>query len=89
MVYEVEQIGDFFSDLLNYGCVSGMVGSLIYYHDTHVFFDRHYAEIEEIRHIFTDQDIHPSVINDDLKNFYAWMAFEEVAYQMAQEMGLD
>lgn len=89
MAYEVEQIGDFFSDLLNYGCVSGMVGSLIYYHDTHAFFDRHYAEIEEIRHSFTDQDIHPVAINDDLKNFYAWMAFEEVAHQMAQEMGLD
>jgi len=61
--------------------------SLTWYTDTHAFFDRHYDEIEDIRYRFPDQDIHPMVCGD-LKNFYAWLAFEEVAYKMAQELGL-
>lgn len=62
---------------------------MIYYCDTHAFFDEHYDEIEGIRHYFTDEEIHPSMISGDLKNFYAWMAFEEVAYQMAEELGFE
>lgn len=42
--------------------MSGMVGSLIYYRDTHKFFDTHYAEIEEIRQLFMDEEIHLSII---------------------------
>ncbi len=30
----------------------------------------------------------PIRIKGDLKNFLAWFAFEEIAYQMAQKMGL-
>ena len=39
----------FFQDLLQYGCQSGMVSSLIRYSDTHTFYDKHYDEIENIR----------------------------------------
>jgi len=78
----------FFSGLARHGCVSGWISRLIWYTDTHAFFDRHYEEIEDIRYRFTDQDIHPMICGD-LKNFYAWLAFEEVAYEMAQELGLD
>jgi hypothetical protein len=42
---ESEDIRAFFSDLLQYGCVSGMVSSLICYEDTHSFFDTHYRQI--------------------------------------------
>ena len=65
-----------------------MIGSLIYYHDTHAFFDRHYDEIQQIRWQLEEDGILPSVEAHDLKNFYAWLAFEEVARQMAVEMGL-
>ena len=39
----------FFQDLLQYGCQSGMISSLIRYSDTHAFYDKHYDEIEDIR----------------------------------------
>jgi len=39
----------FFQDLLQYGCQSGMVSSLIRYSDTHAFYDKYYDEIEDIR----------------------------------------
>ena len=78
----------FFKDLLNHGCVSGMVWSLIYYTDTHAFFDKHYDEIEEIREEFEDGTGQPLTIKGDLKNFLAWFAFEETAYRIAVELEL-
>jgi len=42
----------FFNELLEHGCVSGLVGSLVYYSDTHTFFDKHYDEIETLREEF-------------------------------------
>jgi hypothetical protein len=39
---------EFFRDLARGGCISGMVGTLIYYTDTHKFFDSHYYEIMDI-----------------------------------------
>jgi len=45
----------FFSDLLQHGCFSGVVGRLIYYTDTHKFYDKHYAEIEALRFDYEQQ----------------------------------
>lgn len=47
---DYDTIEAFFSDLLQHGCQSGMIGSLIYYSDTHKFFDTHYDEIEDLRY---------------------------------------
>ena len=41
-VSEHYEIKSWFNDLLSHGCISGMIGSLIYYCDTHKFFDDHY-----------------------------------------------
>jgi hypothetical protein len=84
-----EDIQCFFSDLLQHGCISGMVGSLIYYHDTHKFFDTHYDEIEKLRLDYQDNIGEPLEIKDNLKNFLAWFSFEQTAYQLALELGLE
>ena len=42
-----------------------------------------------MRDRWEDSGGEPLVINGDLKNFFAWFAFEETAYQMAQELGVD
>ena len=86
LVYDEPEI--FFKDLLNHGCVSGMVWSLIYFTDTHAFFDKHYDEIEAIREEFEDGTGLPLTIKGDLKNFLAWFAFEETAYRIAVELEL-
>lgn len=39
----------FFHDLAHHGCISGMVSSMIYYTDTHAFFDEHYEEIQSLK----------------------------------------
>ena len=76
----------FFQDLLQHGCISGMVGKLIYYKDTHTFYDKHYAEIEALREEYEESTGEPLSIKSDLKNFLAWFAFEQVAYQLVNEI---
>jgi len=78
----------FFKDLLNHGCVSGMIWSLVWYSQTHAFFDKHYDEIEDMREDWEDSVGQPLKIKGDLKNFLAWFAFEETAYSIAVELEL-
>ena len=65
-----------------------MVGKMIYYDDTHAFFDKHYHVIEEIRHAVEENLGEKLSLNGDLKNSLAWFAFEETAYQLALETGV-
>jgi hypothetical protein len=79
----------FFNDLMASGCSSGMIGWLIYYQDTHRFYDDNYNDIEELRQEYEAEIGEPIRIDGDLKNFLAWFAFEEVAKQLASEIGLE
>jgi len=76
-------IPSFFTDILQHGCKSGIISGLIYYSDTHAFFDKHYAAIEQIREDIETNLGEPLTTSGDLKNYMAWMAFEETAFQMA------
>ena len=87
--YSSESITDFFDDLFRYGCISGMVSELVYYVDTHKFYDTHYTEIEELREAYETQTGQALTIDGDLKNFMSWFAFETVAYNLTNELGLE
>ena len=78
----------FFNDLLRYGCVNGMISSLIYYKDTHAFFEKYYDQIETLRLEFESSPGESLSIKGDLKNQFAWFGFEETAYRMAEELGI-
>ncbi len=82
---EHEDIPAFFKDLLQYGCQSGIVSSMIYYTDTHKFFDKYYEEIETLRFELEQvgQNMQPQ---GDLKNWYAWKMFEETAWIIAANL---
>ena len=86
---EYYPIKSWFNDLLSHGCICGFVGSLIYYRDTHKFFDDHYYEIDELRTDWEDAVGVPFIIKNDLKNDLAWFGFEETARLIADELGLD
>ena len=86
---DYHDITDFFFDLLSHGCISGMIGSLIYYRDTHAFYDKHYSDIEWMRTEYEENMGEPLKIKGDLKNFLAWYAFEETAYQLTGKIGLE
>lgn len=71
------------------GCISGTINSLCFYNQTHRFFDKYYDEIEALREEYECEVGEPLKIKYDLKNFYAWYAFEHEAFDMACELGLD
>ena len=77
------------NDLMNGGCQGGMVGDLIYYSDTHEFYDKYYCEIESLREDLEDQFGEPLKPDGDLKNWFAWLGFEETARRLCLELGYD
>ncbi len=83
-----ENLSHFFNDLATYGCVSGMVSSLIYYRQTHQFFDCYYEQINELRLEYEENTGTQIQLGSDLKNTLAWFAFEETAFQMGSDLGL-
>lgn len=90
IINDDDDIKAFFNDLRQGGCVSGMVSSLIYYKDTHNFYDTFYYEIENLRIEYEESIGEPVKIdNNDLKNQLAWYSFQETAYKLYQELNLD
>ena len=85
---EHDDIAAFLQDVIEHGCQSGVVSSLIYYNDTYCFYDRYYDEIEALREDYEESTGTPITIKGDLKNFFAWFAFEEYAYQLGRELGI-
>lgn len=80
----------FFKDLFQNWCQSWIVWSLIYYVDTHKFYDKHYSEIEDIRYELQEEWILSNeFIQSDIKNHYAWLAFEHVAYRIYNELEME
>lgn len=80
---------NFFKDLLQHGCISGMISSLIYYSDTEAFFDNHYEEIIAIKAEFEESTGTSLEIPYQIKNYLAWFSFEQVAYQLVSELGIE
>jgi hypothetical protein len=73
---------NFFENLLQHGCISGMVPSLVYYRDTEAFFDTHYEEIILLKTEYEEATGQPMKIPHQLKNHLAWFGFEETARRL-------
>lgn len=91
------------SDLMQNGCVSGMVGHLIYYSDTTAFYRQHKREIwqlldqmldecglERTQDLLSDWDGGDRWAEDTHnQNLLAWFAFEVTAQNLANSAGMD
>jgi hypothetical protein len=90
--YTMEQV---ISDILNHGCVSGIVGELMYYYQTKEFFNRHKEEINELAQelsedIYGDKySIYHNLNGGCSKNNMAWFGFEEMTRQIADELNIE
>lgn len=82
-------IKSWFLDLQRGGCKSGFIPSLIYYSDTHKFFDEYSDDIFSLLDDLEENYGEQIKVEGDRKNFYAWVAFEETARQIAEEIGLE
>ena len=84
-----DEIENFFSDLLNGGCQSGMISTLIYYDDTKKFYTEFLDEIHELIEKLEDELGESIKAEGNRSNFYSWLAFEETARDLANELKLD
>lgn len=81
-----------FRDVLEHGCVSGIVSELIYYSDTLAFYKRYRDEINELLKELMDStglysmkelfgknwdDEDPLILDTHNQNLLAWFGFEE------------
>ena len=79
-------------EVLEHGCVTGIVGELIYYYQTEAFFDRHKDAINELAHeisedIYGDKySIYKNLQYECNKNTMAWFGIEEMTRVIAEEM---
>jgi len=93
-----------FEDLFNSGCVSGMVGELIYYRDTIKFFKKHKEDITTLLYELLDScgfvcpselfggswdKEDPLALEQTNQNLLAWFGFEETARKIANDLGLE
>lgn len=91
-------------DLFQGGCQSGMVGHLIYYHDTVKFFKTHKVAINKMLGEMLDEfgysgpaelfdkkwDVSdPLCLDTANQNLLAWFAFEETARLMADKNSIE
>ena len=94
---------DWMSDILTHGCVSGMIGDLVYYTDTTAFYEKYKEEIwdllEDTRQSFGNKNITEVIAglngaddvgsDEQFKNLLAWFAYEETTRNIANELELD
>ena len=84
-------------DISEHGCVSGMVSSLIYYSDTTAVFDKYADDIYDLIESYdpdTFLDVLKTHVNtteiilncDTSKNWIVWLAYEDVAFTLAEKL---
>ena len=84
--YNNEELENYINDVCTHGCVSGMVGSLIYYNDTEKFFKEYASEVFELMQEFKDNVGEYPLIDSkefDLNmNNLAWFSYESICYEL-------
>ena len=79
-------------EVLQHGCISGIVPNLIYYYQTEEFFDRHKDAINELAHELSEEiygnpfEIYHNLNGGCSKNNMAWFGFEEITRVIASEL---
>ena len=94
---------NYLQQVIEHGCVSGMVSGLIYYDDTLRFFTNHKEEINNqlteilestgysVSELFGEKwdDSDPLVMETQNQNLLAWFAYEETARLILEEQGIE
>lgn len=101
-VEDYNEIEEYIKEILEHGCISGIVPSMIYYSDTTEFYKRHKEKINnllydymqdigtyEIEKILKDWDTEdPLALYQYNQNLLSWFAFEETTFRIAQELNI-
>lgn len=95
MVNKEKTLENVIIEIINYGCVSGIVSELIYYYQTEKFFNRHKDEINEMAHELSEDiygnpyEIYNNMQYECSKNTMAWFGFEEMTMRIANDLGIE
>lgn len=92
--YDSGKVSDVLGDLIEHGCQSGMIGELVYTHQTTPIFIQFQRELNKVMaSIINDSGFNPFeshqlwdkedplVLGDINRQLVVWMAFEQVASQ--------
>ena len=80
------------NEVLEHVCISGKVGSLVYYYQTEAFFMRHKEAINDLAHELSEEiygnpfEIYHNLNGGCSKNNMAWFGFEEMTRIIASEL---
>ena len=87
IILSYEEPENTLTDVHYYGCESGAISELIYYVDTHKFYDDYYSDIECLRQDYHQTFGEPLIIpqHHDMKNWLAWWAFEFISSEIHAE----
>lgn len=85
---EQENIQGYIEDLLQHGCISGMVSALIYYTDTREFFSKYMDEIDELKQEDEESTGEPLKMGTPLYNWLAWYGYERMIYKIASNLNI-
>ena len=81
-----EEILEHVAQIINYGCATGMVSTLMTYKDTDEFFNNHSDEILEL----LDDDKEEGILDineiEFNKNWLSWYAFERITFDIQYEL---
>jgi len=99
IVNQEEDVTSFLEDVTQYGCVSGMVGALIYYTDTLKWYKKFKADINQLIKDETDSygenvltmlngwdDSDPLIFDTPNQNLLAWYSFETVCNRILNDI---
>ena len=74
---------DYFEEVSNHGCISGVVPALITYKDTEEFFNKH---VDEILELLNEVKEYGEITFELNRNNLAWFAFEETLNRIYNDL---
>ncbi len=84
---------NYIKDAAEQGCGNGNCNGLVYYTDTHKFYEKHADEIDQIIEDLAEEmgeyDIQANMKRlgqSDLRNFLAWLGYEVRAQEIMSEL---
>lgn len=91
--YTPEERSSYLYNLATHGCESGMVGGVIYYHETEQLFKNHMTDIlDEVAEYTEETGYNPLTAivekeqTNNLYNYLVWFIIELRAHEMMQEV---
>lgn len=83
-----EDLISYVKDIINHGCISGVVSKMIYYIDTKKFFIKH---MDEILELYSDlkEDLGSDPLKEVNSNNLAWLGYEETVRKIADNLEIE